>query len=190
MRRIVLVLLGISALGAGAWADMRYEVIDLQKRAVRLTYEIEDNKAGNQVFYFPTGGFIHDASMGDIEVESVFDLSLKQEQPYEMTQDKETGAPQIKITYSTPIPPGGKKRLQIAVKVHMPESLLTFDSQGRYQFTYETSHAFEFIIPRNHCVVYTSHPVYIFEKGDKVFLQQMDKTLRKLVFQTRPARTP
>ncbi|MFB3788118.1 MAG: hypothetical protein ACE15F_17295 [bacterium] len=190
MRRMILAWLFMVALGAGAWADMRYEVIDLQKRAVRLTYEIEDDKAGNQVFYFPTGGFIHDASMGVLEVESVFDLTAKQEQPYEMTRDKETGAPQIKISYSTAIPKGSKKRLQIAVKVNLPESLLSYDSQGRYQFTYETSHAFEFIIPRNHCVVYTSHPVFIFEKGDKVFLQQMDKISRKLVFQTRPLRTP
>ena len=78
MRRIGMTLLGLLALVAGAWADMRYEVIDLQKRAVRLTYEIEDNKAGNQVFYFPSGGFIHDASMGVLEVESVFDLNSKQ----------------------------------------------------------------------------------------------------------------
>lgn len=190
MRRFGLILLGIVALGAGAWADMRYEVIDLQKRAVRLTYEIEDDKAGNRVFYFPTGGFIHDASMGVLEVESVFDLNSKQEQSFELTRDQENGAPQLKITYSSPISQGHKKKLQIAVKVNMPMSLLSFDNQGRYQFTYETSHAFEFIIPQNHYVVYTSHPVLIFEKGDRVFLQQLDKTSRKLVFQTRPMQTP
>lgn len=190
MRRIGMTLLGLLALVAGAWADMRYEVIDLQKRAVRLTYEIEDSKAGNQVFYFPSGGFIHDASMGVLEVESVFDLNSKQEQAFELTRDKDSGAPQLKITYLKPVAAGGKMKLQIAVKVNMPESLLSFDNQGRYQFTYETSHAFEFIIPKNQFVVYTSHPVFVFEKGDKVFLQQMDKTSRKLVFQTRPIRTP
>ncbi|MBN2326116.1 MAG: hypothetical protein JXR73_03110 [Candidatus Omnitrophica bacterium] len=168
-----------------SWSDMRYEALDAQLRSVRITYEIDDNKAGNKIFIFPTGGFIHDATAGNFEVESVFDIAAKRELEYVIQRDKETGLPQVKITYADPIPPGKSKTLQIAVKVNMPESMLYCDANGRYCFRYETSHKFEFLIPKDHYLVYTNQPVLLFEKGDVIIVQQLDDKFREIVIQTR-----
>lgn len=168
------------------WADMRLEVLDLTQRVVRITYEVQDHKAGNRVFIFPSGGFIHDATAGNFKVESVFDVNAKRELEFTIIKDTQSEYPQIKITYPEPIQTGKSKTLQIAVKVNMPETLLKQDANGRVLFEYETSHKFEFIAPQGHYVVFTSHPVWIFEKGDNLIVQQLDENLRKISIQTRP----
>ncbi len=170
----------------GAGASMRCEPIDLEKRTVRLIYEIEDTMEGNRVFIFPQGGLIHDATRGEIDVESVFDVTAKQELDYEITRTAKTGQPQVKITYAKPLAAGQKRVLQISVIVRLPESQLRFDGQERYTFAYETSHAFEFIVPTGHYVVYSNQPVFLFEKGPNIILQQLDENLRNIVIQIRP----
>jgi hypothetical protein len=185
MKRTLIGLIALFIVSSFAFGDMRYEAIDLSKSAMRLTYEIEDAQVGNKVFLFPSGGMIHDATKGEFKVESVFDISAKQELEYEIIKDAKTGDPLVKITYSAPIKKGEKKTLQIAVKVNMPESNFTIDKNGRNIFTYETSHAFEFMVPRNHYVIYTNQPVWIFEKSGTLIVQQLDKKPRKIVIQTR-----
>ncbi len=177
-----------SFLLTNAWADMRLEVLDLTQRAVRITYEIQDNKVGNRVFIFPSGGFIHDATAGNFQVESVFDVNAKRELEFTIVKDTHSEYPQIKITYPEPIQTGKSKTIQIAVKVNMPETLLKQDANGRAIFEYETSHKFEFITPPGHYVVFTSQPVWIFEKGENLIVQQLDEKPRKIVIQTRPVK--
>lgn len=179
-------LIGLLLLCAGlAQASMRFEVLDLETRAVRIIYEVEDSLAGNRVFLFPQGGMVHDATAGEFKVESVFDVTAKQELNYEITQTATSKLPQVRITYPEPIAKGQKKVLQIAVIVNLPDSQLMLDDQGRHTFIYETSHAFEFIVPEGHYIVYSNQPVYLFEKGPNMILQQLDEKFRKLVVQTR-----
>ncbi|MGC9327083.1 MAG: hypothetical protein ACP5I1_05590 [Candidatus Hinthialibacter sp.] len=185
MRRSIIFTVFTLVLLNQSWSDMRYEALDPQTRLVRLTYEINDNKEGNRIFLFPTQGFIHDATAGNFEVESVFDLAAKRELEYVIQQDKESGLPQVKITYPDPIPPGKSKTLQVAVKVYMPETMLYRDANGRYCFRYETSHKFEFMIPYDHYLVYTNQPVLLFEKGDVTIVQQLDEKKREIVIQIR-----
>ncbi len=185
MKRTIIGFIALLIVPSFAFGDMRYEALDLSKSAMRLTYEIEDAQVGNKVFLFPSGGMIHDATKGKFEVESVFDIAAKRELEYVVVYDVKTNDPMVKITYSEPIKQGEKKTLQITVKVNMPESNFTIDNDGRYVFIYETSHAFEFMVPDNHYVVYTNQPVWVFEKSGKLIVQQLDKKPRKIVIQTR-----
>jgi hypothetical protein len=173
---------------APCWADMRLEILDLATRAARITYDISDNKPGNRIFLFPTGGFIHDAKAGNFQVESVFDIAAKRELPFTIVSDPDTKLPQLKITYDAPIRPGENRKIQIAVKLNMPEDLVQRDENGRFIFKYETSHKFEFITPLNHYVVNSNLPITLFEKGDRIIVQQLDDKPRTIVIQTRPLR--
>lgn len=186
MKRFFLGFLFPLLFAAGSWANLRIEVVDLAKRAVKITYEFNDTKVGNKVFIFPAGGFIHDATAGDFKVESVFDVAAKRELEYVLVSDPKTKLPQLKITHETPIQKDESRTLQVTVKANLPESMVQRDANGRYIFEYETSHKFEFLLPQNHYVVYSNQPVWLFEKGDQIVVQQLDEKSRTIIIQTRP----
>ncbi|RJP20323.1 MAG: hypothetical protein C4527_25190 [Candidatus Omnitrophota bacterium] len=166
-------------------ADVRLEILDLSTRAVRLTYELEDNQAGNRVFLFPDGGFIHSASRELFQVESVFDKNSKQELEFEVLEAPDKGLPQLRITYPEPIKEGSKKLLSVSVCLNLPDKDLLIDAAGRYVFSYETSHPFEFVVPANHYVVYTNQAMMVFERGPNIVLSQSDKYVKNIVIKTR-----
>jgi len=180
-------MLGIvmAVFASGAWADLRMEILDLSKRAVRLTYELADSQAGGKNFYFPQGGFIHDATAGEFKVESVWDVSNNMQLDYEIFTDKETNLPVLQIPYKIPIPQGAKKNLRITVKVNLPQKFLSVDAAGRNVIICETSHAFEFVIPKDQYIVASNQPITLKEEDRLVIANQAKEEFRAIVIQTR-----
>ncbi len=184
MKRMFLGFFLFVSLSVGAWADVKMEVVDFPTRTVRLTYEIEDTQAGNRMFLFPKGGFIHSASREWFQVESVFDKGQKQELEFEVLEVPDSGLPQLQIQYPEAVKQGGKKELRITVRLNLPESDMTQDTAGRCVYVYETSHPFEFVIPVDQYVVFTNQAMQVFERGVNVVVRQSDSRLKKIVVKT------
>lgn len=173
-------------LTGSSFAAIRFELLNMEKREVRIIYELEDTLAGNKVFLFPEEGMHHDSTVGDFVVESIFDIDTKREQAYEVELVEKTKLPRVKITYDEPIKENEKKVLQISFRLNLPKEMLIVDNQGRVTLDYETSHAFEFLTPIGYYLVFTNQPVWLFEKGNQVIVQQLDKKSRKITLQLRP----
>lgn len=169
-----------------AQAKVTYEVVDVATRAVELTYDVEDAMTGNQVFLFPSGGFVHDDTQGDFQVLSVFDMSTQEELSYEIKRVQSNNNPQLKITYTKPVPKNNSKQLRIRVRLNVPAAEMGEDNAGRTFFAYETSHPFEFVLPENHYLVYSNVPVIVFERESQIVLLNDNTKLRNIVFKTRP----
>ncbi|MDP8244015.1 MAG: hypothetical protein P9L94_08045 [Candidatus Hinthialibacter antarcticus] len=169
-----------------AQANVTYEVVDVASRAVELTYDVEDALTGNQVFLFPSGGFIHDDTQGDLEVLSVFDMSTQEELNYEIKRVQVNNNPQLRIMYTKPVPRNSKKQLRIRVRLNAPSAEIGEDNAGRTFFAYETSHTFEFIMPDNHYLVYSNVPVIVFERESQIVLRNDNTKMRNIVIKTRP----
>lgn len=167
-------------------AKVTYEVLDVATRSIELTYDVEDGLPGNQVFLFPSGGYIHDDTQGDIEVLSVFDLSTQEELNYEIKRVQANNNPQLRVTYTKPVPKNNKKQLRIRVRLNAPAAEIGEDSAGRTFFAYETSHTFEFIMPENHYLVYSNVPVIVFERESQIVLRNDNTQMRNIVIKTRP----
>lgn len=167
-------------------AKVTYRVVDVETRAVELTYDIEDSMTGNQVFLFPSGGFIHDETQGDFEPLSVFDMGTQEELNYEVVRVQENNRPQLRITYRNPVPAGQTKMLRIRVRLNAPAAEIGEDNAGRFFFTYETSHPFEFVMPQGHYLVYSNVPVIVFERESELVLRNDNTKMRSIVFKTRP----
>ncbi len=185
--RMVPVLLLLFAVSAQS--KVTYEVNDVASRQVELTYDVEDGLAGNQVFLFPSGGFIHDDTQGDLEVISVFDMNTQEELDYEIKRVKENNNPQLRITYTKPVPKTTTKQLRIRVRLNAPAAEVGEDKMGRVFFAYETSHLFEFIMPDNHYLVYSNVPIIVFERESQIVLRNDNTKLRNIVIKTRPLPT-
>lgn len=169
-----------------AQAKVTYEVVDIATRTVELTYDVEDAMTGNQVFLFPSGGFVHDDTQGDFKVLSVFDMSTQEELNYEIKRVQANNNPQLKIIYTKPVPKNNRKQLRIRVRLNVPAAEMGEDNAGRTFFSYETSHTFEFILPENHYLVYSNVPVIVFERESQIVLRNDNTKLRNIVFKTRP----
>lgn len=165
---------------------VRVEVLNFETRTLRVVYEIEDTLLGNQIFLFPTAGFIHDDRMGDFEVESVFDTTTSEELNYSVSRLDETNYPRLRINYREPVREGIRKILRIAVKLNAPASDVGIDEARRHFLSFETSHPFELVVPENHFLVYCNQPVRVFEKEGEIILQNNEQKNRLFVIKTRP----
>ncbi|MBI1387336.1 MAG: hypothetical protein GC154_02680 [bacterium] len=186
MKKIIFALTALTAFCITSFADVTMEVIDLTNRRVELTYTVADNLAGNTTFLFPSGGFYCDTLAAPVKVVTVQDMKTRQELQYDVVDAKATNLPQLKIKYPTAVSKGEPKQLLIRVQLTLPVSDIGVDQQNRYYFVYETSHPFEFIIPFNHYVVYTSIPMLVYETESMVTLKNEQKENRKILIKTRP----
>ncbi len=185
MRVLLNVSVFVLCFALNGWTDLTMEVLDVEKRAVRLVYEIADDKEGHEGTVFPQGGFIHDATAGQFRVESVVDVSNNLELDYQVLLDKKTDAPFLQIPYKFPIPKDGKKVLRITVKVNLPKRLMGIDKSGKIYYACETSHRFQFVIPKDQYIVYSNHPVTLAENNGQVIVTQTADQYRTIMIQTR-----
>ena len=165
---------------AAAWSDVSYKIVDIDKRIVQLTYELEDRQAGNQTFIFPQDGYIHDAHFEEFRVVEVFDPTRNEDLRFSVQRVKETEAPQLKIKYKHPVAPNQSQKLKITVHIVLPKKDLFVDDQNRLTVSYETSHPIVFILPAGYYLTETNQPVWVYEKEGTIYVQQRDRKPRIL----------
>ncbi len=185
MKKFGFSLLWIVLCASFSYADLYVEVLNFETREVRMIYEVEDELAGNKEFRFPGAGFLHDKSMGPIEVESVFDVLNNFELEYSLHQVGDPPSPQLHIKYQSPIKKGDRKVIRVSVIVNLPPEHLYQDSMGRYVFEYETSHELEYAIPPAQYLVYVNQPVTVYEREKQVFVKQSSSKSRRIKIMTR-----
>lgn len=185
MKRLSFVLL-IWMLTVSTWADVTFETLDVDKRIVRLQYELDDRQAGNQTFYFPERGFVHDGDRESFRVEAVLDPERQEHLDFWIEYMPDTGYPRLKIRYNRPIQPGKSQPLRIIVHTVVSKQDIYIDAMNRLVLSYETSHPITFVMPKGFMLAETNQPVWMYEKDDRFFIAQRDTKLRVNTLRLRP----
>lgn len=163
---------------ASVWADLTYEVINADKRQVRLAYDLVDSQAGNQTFLFPERGFVHEGEKESFRVEAVLDPDTQEHLDFWIEYMPDTGYPRLKIRYNRPVAPGKSQPLQIVAHTIVAKEDLYIDALNRLVLSYETSHPTIFVMPKGFMLTETNQPVWLYEKDERYFVAQRDTKLR------------
>ncbi len=176
----------ICTFAVSGWADVTFEVLDADKRLVRLTYDLEDRQAGNQTFLFPERGFIHEGDKESFKVESVVNPDRQEHLDFWIEYMPDTGYPRLKIRYNTPIKQGNSQPLRVVVHTILSKEEVYIDALNRLVLSYETSHPIVFVLPKGFMLTETNQPVWLYEKEERKFAAQRDTKLRVNTLRLRP----
>ena len=171
-----------------AFADVSIEITDLQKKIMRITHTFENEDSGLTNQIYPDSGYKF--ATNPINVVSVTELDSLRELDYQVVkipQGDGTFLQAVKINFQNPIPEGGSIRLRVSVEA--PTDNIKLDLNGRYEFSYTTSHKATFVVPQGHAIVFSSFPVFIYERKGKTVakVKEIDNLpdAKHLIFNTR-----
>ncbi|MBM9518740.1 hypothetical protein JWG39_02765 [Desulforhopalus vacuolatus] len=184
MKKVLLITVTLICLiiTRSAFADLTIEIIDTEKKVMRVSYSITDNLAGKRFLTYPSDGF--DYATSSLKNISVIEKNTEQELDFVVVKaPKAQNYEALKIEYPNPIPKGGNYKLQISVEA--TTNGISIDSKGRHVFKYSTVHPTFFILPKGHAIVYSNFPVLVYEKQGKTVVQVKDSGNKDLLFKTR-----
>lgn len=183
MKRLVFLLVVTSALLTQlAFADVTIRVTDLESKTMRVTYTWIADKAGSIKGIYP-GGAGYGFASSPIRVVSVTEKNTEQDLDYQVVPAPQGGGQSVRVIYPNPVPKGGNFRLQITVEAKTND--ISRDSEGRYQFKYETGHIAFFVLPEGHAIVYSNYPVLVYERKGRTVVQVKESGRKDLIFKTR-----
>ena len=180
----VLLIIFLSFLYSSIFADVIINIVDVDRKIMRVTYRLSYDEPGSTASIFPSSGYSF--ASGPIEVIEVIEKNTAQKLVYKiMPAPKANTLQAVKFYFPNPIPKGGNYIVEITVEAQTNN--ITKDEQGRYVFTYETSHnnAF-FILPKGHAIVFCNYPVLVYEREGRTVVQVMkEKGRKELMIKTR-----
>jgi|GEM_PF-1752622 len=180
----VLLVIFLSFLYSSIFADVIITIVDVDKKIMRVTYNLLFDQPGLTEFIFPSSGY--EFASGPIKVIEVIEKNTEQKLEYEIIPAPEANTLQaVKFYFPNPIPKGGNYRVEITVEAQTNN--ITKDKQGRYVFTYTTSHdnAF-FILPKGHAIVFCNYPVLVYERVGRTVVQVIKgRGQKELMIKTR-----